>query len=667
MGDDKAKKGILTSTFLYIFSLGLNNIPPQFWSILWFSLDIILFWFKKIVVFINQRRNTALNEFKDDLKQSNNYSDWFDIGSQIDKITGNDLWRINIISRKFDYRLINERVDELRQAREDNDYLKLISLLRSGLIRNYGGITNKDLYNRSYSGTKFLIEEYIEEVLLCLNFINNFKPNKNDNKFSISNFNQSKLDFFHDAKQTFGSTVLILQGGSLFGLCHLGVIKALLEKNLLPRVISGTAIGAVVAGLICSLDDYDTDDELLINLTNITNFIESFEKKYTDVKNISVKYGDVLENVIKRGYSQDISIFMNFTKFKIGSLTFEEAYLKTGKILNILINPTDNNVPKLLNYVTTPNVLIVSAVYCSIGNELFRNEDICLLVKNQYNEIVEFETSLDCEFLPPQTEYNIKWKNLQLSNFHLGNLTKKDFEEEEAEEEEEEEVDEENEDYNDDDNDDVVKIDAKKDTSSEIKSTKITQRNKTEKTSKNIKEKTSTKKKAPRQRHHIEYRKSSNSSYIRLSELFNVNHFIVSLARPYLAPLVGNDLKHSSDWSIINNLKTILRLEFSHRIEFLEKCGFNINLIKKLAIDEKTPKTNSSEITIVPELRTLVKDFSRIFDINRYKENIPYWISVGEKSVWPLYPLIWTRTAIEFALDDYYNHNRHTHREKLYS
>ncbi|GMG12717.1 unnamed protein product [[Candida] boidinii] len=531
---------------------------------------------------------------------------------------------------------------------------------------NYGGITNKDLYNKSYSGTKFLIEEYIEEVLLCLNFINNFKPNKNDNKFSISNFNQTKLDFFHDAKQTFGSTVLILQGGSLFGLCHLGVIKALLEKNLLPRVITGTAIGAVVAGLICSLDDYDTDDELLINLTNITNFIESFEKKYADVQNSSVKYGDVLENVIKRGYSQDISIFMNFSKFKIGSLTFEEAYLKTGKILNILINPTDNNVPKLLNYVTTPNVLIVSAIYCSIGNELFRNEDISLLVKNQYNEIVELETSLDCEFLPPQTEYNIKWKNLQTSNFHLGNLTKEDFEEDESEEEEI--IEEENEDYTDDENDTVAKMDAKRDTSdTEIKSKRVTQRNETELKSKEKTKRTSSKKKKLPQRPHIEYRKSNSSSYIRLSELFNVNHFMVSLARPYLAPLVGNDLKHSSDWSIINNLKTILRLEFSHRIEFLEKCGFNINLIKKLAIDEKTPKTNSSEITIVPELRTLVRDFSRIFDINRYKENIPYWISVGEKSVWPLYPLIWTRTAIEFALDDYYNHNRHTHREKLYS
>ena len=34
------------------------------------------------------------------------------------------------------------------------------------------------------------------------------------------------------------------------------------------------------------------------------------------------------------------------------------------------------------------------------------------------------------------------------------------------------------------------------------------------------------------------------SPYTRLTELFNVNNFIVSLARPYLAPLAINDLKH---------------------------------------------------------------------------------------------------------------------------
>lgn len=42
------------------------------------------------------------------------------------------------------------------------------------------------------------------------------------------------------------------------GLYHIGVVKALFEQDLLPRIISGTAVGALIAALIC----IHTDDEL---------------------------------------------------------------------------------------------------------------------------------------------------------------------------------------------------------------------------------------------------------------------------------------------------------------------------------------------------------------------------------------------------------------------
>lgn len=41
-------------------------------------------------------------------------------------------------------------------------------------------------------------------------------------------------------------------------LYHIGVVKALNEQGLLPRIISGTAIGAMIAALIC----IHTDEEL---------------------------------------------------------------------------------------------------------------------------------------------------------------------------------------------------------------------------------------------------------------------------------------------------------------------------------------------------------------------------------------------------------------------
>jgi len=43
---------------------------------------------------------------------------------------------------------------------------------------------------------------------------------------------------------------------------HFGVIKALLDENLLPKVVTGTSGGALVAALLCTR----TDEELKLLL-----------------------------------------------------------------------------------------------------------------------------------------------------------------------------------------------------------------------------------------------------------------------------------------------------------------------------------------------------------------------------------------------------------------
>lgn len=72
---------------------------------------------------------------------------------------------------------------------------------------------------------------------------------------------QQKLDFIHDSRHSFGTTALILHGGSTFGLCHIGVVKSLFEQEVLPKVICGTEIGALIAALVC----IHTDEELPVN------------------------------------------------------------------------------------------------------------------------------------------------------------------------------------------------------------------------------------------------------------------------------------------------------------------------------------------------------------------------------------------------------------------
>lgn len=45
---------------------------------------------------------------------------------------------------------------------------------------------------------------------------------------------------------------LVLSGGGVRGVAHIGVIKALLESNIVPDVVSGSSAGAVVGALYCN-------------------------------------------------------------------------------------------------------------------------------------------------------------------------------------------------------------------------------------------------------------------------------------------------------------------------------------------------------------------------------------------------------------------------------
>lgn len=570
----------------------INHTPAFVWVLFDFILDICMFWFHKVYQTVFDRRD-PLRELMSRLKQVELFQEWKRTVTEIDRLTNMDFWRQNFILKHYDYVLISERIKTLRSARELEDISKLMLLLRLGLIRNFGGIAQKRLYLKSYLGTKYMIEEYVNEVLECLQYLSELIEDT-----SISNSKQLKLDFFHDARQSFGLTALLLQGGSLFGLCHLGVVKALYFKGVLPRIIGGLAVGAAVALLVGTL----RDEELIPVLLDIGQVMGNVDRLNHDVDE---RYGNVIENVVKKGYSQDILIFLKFVRDTIGDLTFEEAYLRTEKILNIVVHPTNKLVPALLNYITAPNVIIWTAIYALIGTGVLL-DNVCLYVKDFNNNIVPRNPELDTTFLKPQdVTYNQQYFGSS-QHSHVNSLL-------------------------------------------------------------------------------------NHTPYARLTELFNVNHFVTSLARPYLAPLISNDLKHQNTrgfklpvptlksspqsfheavlemekhrlFNFVKRFKLVMGLEIQHRLMVMNKLGILGDVMKRFFIDEKPLSMQLGalirEITIVPELKYLMRDFGRVFDVHKSMENIPYWILVGERLVWPLFPLLWTRCLIEFALDDMYNNQR---------
>ena len=167
-----------------------------------------------------------------------------------------------------------------------------------------------------------------------------------------------KLSFFASAQLALGHTALCLSGGGSLAMYHMGVVRSLLEAGLLPRVISGTSGGSIVAGFLAQRTDQELLDEVLV-----PHVSTCFEERWFPPLHEQVAHF-LREGVLVR--SED---FERTTRAYYGSLTFEESFRRTGRHVNISICATSRGGGRqssvLLNHVTTPNVLVHSAVACS--------------------------------------------------------------------------------------------------------------------------------------------------------------------------------------------------------------------------------------------------------------------------------------------------------------
>lgn len=254
-------------------------------------------------------------------------------------------------------------MSSLSIAREENNFQQLVNLLRSGLVRNLGNITSPKLYNRAFSGTKYLIEEYIAQVAESVDDISQLptvpptdtgQPGSNGPALT----NQMKLDFIHDTRQAFGRSTLVLQGGAIFGMCHLGVVKALFLRGLLPRIITGTATGALIAALV----SIHTTEELPAVLAGEGIDLSAFSNKESAQEQTSQSRWNTLLRRVRRftreGYFLDVTVLEECVRANVGDITFEEAYNRSKRVLNITVaTEGQNGVPTLLNYLTAPNVV----------------------------------------------------------------------------------------------------------------------------------------------------------------------------------------------------------------------------------------------------------------------------------------------------------------------
>jgi predicted acylesterase/phospholipase RssA len=154
--------------------------------------------------------------------------------------------------------------------------------------------------------------------------------------------------------KNYGRSAFCLSGGAGFGYFHLGVIRALLDQNLLPSIITGTSAGSLMGAIVCTRTDKELRQVLVPDLAQrIKISHDSWTKKLK-------RYATTGAIFDSEQWCRDA---MWFTR---GSLTFKEAYERTGRTFNISVVPYDEHSPsKLLNYITAPNCVIWSAVLAS--------------------------------------------------------------------------------------------------------------------------------------------------------------------------------------------------------------------------------------------------------------------------------------------------------------
>jgi TAG lipase/steryl ester hydrolase/phospholipase A2/LPA acyltransferase len=513
---------------------------------------------------------------RDNMATAESYMAWESAARALDIAEGNCAWKtdnstpISRAAGETDYnpQLIAGRLRELDEVRSTGDVGAMMRVIRTSLSRDLGGIGNADLYRHCHAGTKQLVERYVESFLSTIEAIVQQAtigagatlaptPTHSHTYTQAPSHIPSPdhvaprhlLEELLYARQTFGRSALLLSGGGTFGMSHIGVVKSLFEGALLPRIISGASAGSIVCAVLCTR----TDSEM-------PQLIRDFPYGDLSVFGDPNPDGDsgFLSHVrllLTQGTWSDIRHLSRVMRNMMGDLTFQEAYNRTRRILNICVSSAGvYELPRLLNYVTAPNVMIWSAVAASCSVPLVFSA-APLLAKD------------------PNTGAHSHWDPTPQSSWIDGSV----------------------------DND---------------------------------------------------------LPMTRLSEMFNVNHFIVSQVNPHVAPFLPRDDGNvdptntlsprpsaaASEWK--GALTSLARDEVLHRLHFLAELGILPNVMTKLR--SVLSQRYSGDINILPELA--LSDLPHILS-NPTSEFMVRVCLLGERATWPKLSRIRDRCAIELALD----------------
>jgi TAG lipase / steryl ester hydrolase / phospholipase A2 / LPA acyltransferase len=302
-----------------------------------------------------------LTQIEEQLASASSYSDWKASALEHDRLSGKEAWKHAEKSNRYDHADIARRLEELRRLRAAGDDIGLLFALNEGIHGNMGGMGRSTLYSAAKFGTKQLIVDYVDELTHSLEYISALPE-------SVLK-SEDKLDFFKRASHCFGRSALMLSGSGSLVHFHSGVVKTLFEEKLLPTVISGSSGGAVIAGVLGT----NSEDELRAFFSAgalATISTDAFNESSSRFRRPRIKETDV------RRLLQHV----------IPDLTFQEAWEKTGRMINITVaTMEEHQSSRLMNAITSPNVFVRTAILAS-GAVPGVIEPVTLAAKNSHGE-----------------------------------------------------------------------------------------------------------------------------------------------------------------------------------------------------------------------------------------------------------------------------------------
>lgn len=266
-----------------------------------------------------------------DLMTASDYVEWSKAAQAHDRKSGAQTWRESDESRHFDYRAIRQRLERLQALAAVNDTKGLLFVLNEGIHGNIDGMGHERLYTKARFGTKKLIEAYVAEVVAALHSIAGSRAIPRE----------EKRDFFRRAQHCYGRSALLLSGSGSFMYFHVGVVKALWSEGVLPSILSGSSGGSIIAAVVCTRKVDDIGPYL--DSATLANPDPDPELRRLAPEEVRARLADIIPD-----------------------LTFQEAYEISGRHLNVSVAAAEKyQNGRLLNAITSPNVLIREAVLAS--------------------------------------------------------------------------------------------------------------------------------------------------------------------------------------------------------------------------------------------------------------------------------------------------------------